>query len=66
MAGENPLPQLRYLRDQIRRIDSQREDLTEGRDLLIRQAAELGLSERQIAEAAGISHGRIHQIVHRR
>lgn len=66
MAGENPLPQLRKLRDQIRRINAQREDLTEGRNLLIRQAVELGLSERQIAAAAGVSPGRVNQIVHRR
>lgn len=66
MAGENPLPQLRALRDEIRRLDSQRSDLTEGRDRLIRKAAELGLSERQIAAAAGLSAGRVNQIVHRR
>lgn len=63
MAGESPLLQLRTLRDQIRRTDAQREDLAEGRDLLIRQAAEQGLSERQIAEAAGLSKSRVHQIV---
>lgn len=63
MAGETPLPQLRALRDQIRRIDSQREDLEEGRNLLIRQAAALEISERQIAEAAGLSQPRVHRIL---
>lgn len=63
MAGENPLPQLRHLRDQIRRIDEQREDLEEGRNVLIRQAASLDISERQIAEAAGLSQPRVHKIV---
>ncbi len=66
MAGENPLPQLRQLREQIRRLDAERDDLAEGRDLLIRQAAEQDISERQIAEAAGLSRGRVNQIVHRR
>lgn len=66
MAGENPLPQLRQLREQIRRLDAEREDLAEGRDLLIRRAAEMEISERQIADAAGLSPGRVNQIVHRR
>lgn len=63
MAGDTPLPQLRALRDQIRRIDEQREDLEEGRNVLIRQAAALKISERQIAEAAGLSQPRVHKIV---
>lgn len=63
MAGETPLPQLRAIRDQIRRIDEEREDLTEGRDRLIRKAAELEISERQIAKAAGLSQSRVHAIV---
>lgn len=63
MAGENPLPQLRAIRDDIRRIDAQREDLEEGRNRLIRQAAGLGKTERQIAEAAGLSQSRVHRIL---
>jgi DNA-directed RNA polymerase specialized sigma24 family protein len=63
VAGENPLPLLRSLRDQIRRLDANRDDLAEDRDALIRKAAGLGVSERQIAQAAGLSQTRIHQIV---
>lgn len=63
MAGENPLPQLRKLRDEIRRIDAEREDLIEGRDVLIREAAGQGKTEHQIADAAGLSQPRVHQIV---
>lgn len=66
MAGENPLPELRKIRDQIRRIDAERDELTNNRDQLIRRAVQLHLSERQIAEAAGVSPGRVNQIVHRR
>jgi predicted DNA-binding protein YlxM (UPF0122 family) len=36
------------------------------RDKAIRQAAKDGLSLRKIADAAGISHQRVHQIVHGR
>jgi hypothetical protein len=62
VAGESPLLQLRKLRDDIRRIDAQRADLTEGRDRLIKKAVGLDISERQIAKAAGLSQPRIHQI----
>lgn len=58
MAGENPLPQLRSIRDEIRRIDA----LTEARDRLIREAA-THHSQRQIAKAAGLSKSRVQQIV---
>ena len=63
MAGETPLPQLRAIREQIRRIDSQRKDLEEGRDLLIREAIKLDFSERQVAKDAGLSQSRVHQVV---
>ncbi len=59
MAGENPLPQLRKIRDEIRRTDQ----LIADRDRLIREAVGLGHSQRQIAEAAGLSQSRVHQIV---
>lgn len=62
LKTHNPMAQLRKMRDLQRRVNR----LTAGRDTLIRGAAEMGSSERQIAEAAGISHGRVHQIVHRR
>jgi len=59
VAGENPLPQLRKIRDEIRRTDQ----LIADRDRLIREAVELGYSQRQIAIAAGLSLGRVNQIV---
>ncbi len=59
MAGENPLPQLRSIRDQIRRTKK----LRPKRDRLIREAAEQGFTQQQIADAAGLSQGRVHQIV---
>lgn len=59
MAGQNPLPQLRQIRDEIRRI----EKLHPKRNRLIREAAEQGHTQQQIARAAGLSQARIHQIV---
>lgn len=64
MAGEtDPLPQLRAIRDDIRRIDARRRDLTEGRDLLIRRAAESGATQEDIADAAGLSQSRIQEVI---
>ena len=57
--GENPLPQLRKIRDETRRAEA----LIENRDRLIRQAAELRYSQRQIAKATGLSQSRVSQIV---
>lgn len=62
MAGDNPLPRLRRIRDEIRRI----EDLYPERDRLILTAIEAGYSERQVAVAAGIHHSRVNQIKHSR
>lgn len=59
MAGENPLPQLRQLRDEIRRIKK----LHPQRDRLIREAVEQGHTQQQVAKAAGLSQARVHQIV---
>lgn len=59
MAGENPLPQLRQIRDELRRI----EKLHPRRNRLIREAAEQGHTQQQIAKAAGLSQARVHQIV---
>jgi hypothetical protein len=59
VAGETPLPQLRKIRDDIRRT----EKLYPERDRLIRKAAELGCTQQQIADAAGLSQARVHQIV---
>jgi hypothetical protein len=65
-AGENPLARLREIRGKIRELDEQREDLVEGRDILIREASKQKVSERTIAESAGLSYGRVNQIVNRR
>jgi DNA-directed RNA polymerase specialized sigma subunit len=59
VAGRNPLPRLRILRDEIRRIDALRDE----RDRLIRKAAKEGKTQQQIADAAGLSQGRVNQIV---
>jgi len=59
VAGSNPLPQLRKLRDEIRR----KEALIEDRDRLIREAVDLGYSQQQIAIAAGLSQSRVAEIV---
>lgn len=60
LEARHPMVQLRKMRDLERRIRR----LTAGRNRLIREAVALGHSERQIAEAAGVSHGRVNQIVH--
>jgi len=62
VAGENPLPRLRRIRDEIRRTDA----LYPERDRLIREAIDHGYSERQIAKAAGVHHTRVNQIKHSR
>jgi DNA-directed RNA polymerase specialized sigma24 family protein len=59
VAGQDPLPRLRTIRDEIRRI----ERLHPRRNRLIREAAEQGHTQQQIAKAAGLSQARIHQIV---
>jgi len=66
VAGVSPLLELRSIRDQIRLLDAQREDLINDRDRLIRLAVDQGKSEGQIAEAAGLSPGRVNQIKHSR
>ena len=63
MSGENPLPQLRAIRDQIRCIDTQREDLIEGRNRLIREAIERGATQEDVARAAGLSQSRVQQVI---
>ena len=58
LKAHHPMTQLRKMRDLERRIRR----LTAGRDALIRQALGSGHSERQVATAAGLTQGRIHQI----
>lgn len=62
-SDASSLSRLRHIRDQIRNLDAQREDLIEGRNVLISQAANEGLSERTIAESADLDRSRIGQIV---
>jgi len=59
METSDPLPRLRKIRDAKRRA----EKLAIDRDGLIRRAIEDGHSERKVAEAVGLTPGRVHQIV---
>jgi hypothetical protein len=59
VAGENPLPRLRAIREQIRRTET----LYPERDRLIREAAEMGWTQEEIAKAAGLSQPRVNQIL---
>lgn len=58
MSAQNPLPRLREIRDQRHAAAA----LVPERDRLIREALRQGKSERQVAAAAGLTPGRIHQI----
>ena len=63
MSEPTALSRLRGIRDAQRRAQAMLPD----RDELIREAIKReGHSERLVAEAAGLSPGRINQIVHRR
>jgi len=63
MGNGTALSQLRAIRDAQRRAKA----LLSRRDELIRLAVtEEGHSERLVAEAAGLSPGRVNQIVHHR
>lgn len=59
VVGKDPLPRLRTIREQIRRTET----LYPERDRLIREAAEQGFTQEQIAKAAGLSQPRINQIL---
>lgn len=59
MAGENPLPLLRAIREEARRVKARESE----RNRLIRDAAEAGYTQEQIANAAGISQSRVQQII---
>jgi hypothetical protein len=58
MEATNPMAQLRRTRDLERRL----RHLSAGRDVLICQALASGRSQRQVAEAAGLSQPRVHEI----
>jgi hypothetical protein len=55
---KNPLRRLRQIRDQ-QKVAS---DLNLERDWLIKKAVAMKISERQVADAAGLSQPRIHEI----
>lgn len=57
--GQDPLPRLRKIRDEIRRTRK----LMEDRDRLIREAVALGHSQQQIANAAGLSQSRVQEVI---
>ncbi len=59
---QDPLPQLRVIRDKLRRMDAERADLVDGRNRLIRESVRQHKSERRIAEAAGLHHSTIAKI----
>ena len=58
----DPLRRLRMIREKLQRLEAERADLVEGRNLEIRRALHKGRSERQIAEAAGLHHSSIAKI----
>lgn len=51
------------LSEQIGGVDSDRERLRQERDDAIRAAHEAGLTVREIARLAGVSHQRVHQVI---
>lgn len=64
MVHLSPLPRLREIRDEERRLERCIESLRPERDQLIRRAAaEKRYSQRTIAGSTGLSRSRIHQIV---
>lgn len=51
------------LSEKIGGVDSDRERLRQERDKAIRAAHEAGLTVREIARLAGVSHQRVHQVI---
>lgn len=51
------------LADELGGVDSDRERLRQERDEAIRAAHEAGLTVREIARLAGVSHQRVHQVI---
>jgi hypothetical protein len=51
------------LADQLGGVDSDRARLRQERDDAIRAAHEAGLTVREIARLAGVSHQRVHQVI---
>jgi hypothetical protein len=51
------------LSEKLGGVDSDRERLRQERDDAIRAAHEVGLTVREIARLAGVSHQRVHQVI---
>lgn len=65
MAGNDQAIRARLveLSEKIGGVDSDRERLRQERDEAIRAAHEAGLTVREIARLAGVSHQRVHQVI---
>lgn len=65
MAADDQVIRARLveLADQLGGVDSDRERLRQERDEVIRAAHEAGLTVREIARLAGVSHQRVHQVI---
>lgn len=65
MAGDDQAIRARLveLADQLGGVDSDRERLRQERDEAIRAAHGAGLTVREIARLAGVSHQRVHQVI---
>lgn len=65
MAGDDQAIRARLveLADQLGGVDSDRERLRRERDEAIRAAHGAGLTVREIARLAGVSHQRVHQVI---
>lgn len=65
MAADDQAIRARLLElaDQLGGVDSDRERLRQERDDAIRAAHEAGLTVREIARLAGVSHQRVHQVI---
>jgi DNA invertase Pin-like site-specific DNA recombinase len=63
-AGDQAIrARLVELADQLGGVDSDRDRLRQERDEAIRAAHEAGLTVREIARLAGVSHQRVHQVI---
>lgn len=63
-AGDQAIrARLVELAGQLGGVDSDRERLRQERDDAIRAAHEAGLTVREIARLAGVSHQRVHQVI---
>jgi DNA-directed RNA polymerase specialized sigma24 family protein len=65
MAAEDQAVRARLveLAEQLGGVDSDRERLRRERDEAIQAAYEAGLTVREIARLAGVSHQRVHQVI---